>query len=74
MTVLGLGCYEGFFVVVSSVSSLVVCSGLLWWLVAEHGLYGVWASVVVAHELGSCGSLAQAQQLWHKALVAPWHV
>ena len=39
LTVLGLCCYEGFFVVVSRVSALVVCSGLLlWWLIAEHRL------------------------------------
>ena len=69
MTVLGLRCSARalsscgervlLFVVVRRLL-IVVAS-----LVAEHGLYGAWASLAVAHGL---------QQLWLTGLVAPWHV
>ena len=32
-------------------------------LVAEHGLKGMWASVIVAHGLSSCGSQALGHRL-----------
>ena len=32
-------------------------------LVAEHGLKGMWASVIVAHGLSSCGSQALERRL-----------
>ena len=46
-------------------------------LVAEHMLYGVWASAVVARGLSSCSSQAPEHRLnscgtW--GLAAPWHV
>jgi len=42
----------------SELGLLVEVHGLLvWWLlVAEHRLYSVWASVVVARRLYSCGA------------------
>ena len=46
-------------------------------LVAESWLQSMWASVVVAHRLGSCSSWALEgghQYLWHIGFVAPWHV
>ena len=49
-----LWCVRLSLVVVSRVCSLVVVQTLLIAvvsLVAEHGLYGPWASVVAAHEL-----------------------
>ena len=52
---------------------LVVLSSL----VAEPWLQSMWASVVVAHRLGSCSSWALEgghQYLWHIGFVAPWHV
>ena len=54
--------------------------GLLF--VAVHRLLTVVAPLVAEHRLQACGlqqlwlagSRAQAQQLWHTGLVAPWHV
>ena len=56
-------------------------------VVVTRGPQSTWASVVVALELSgcsawalgptgfsSCGSRAQAQQLWCTGLVGPWHV
>ena len=80
LVVLGLRCCAWAF-------SSCVKRGLL--LVAVRGLLIVVASLVVEHGLqvrgfSSCGtwaqqlwllgSRAQAQQLWHTGLVAPWHV
>ena len=64
---LGLGCCEGFsLVAVSWGYSLVVMGRLLIAvasLVADHGLWGSGASVVVAHELRSCGFQAPEHRL-----------
>ena len=45
-------------------------------LVVKHGLQGVWASVVVARELNSCGSRTLEHRLSScgTGLGAPWHV
>ena len=62
LATLGLRCCVGLFLVVASwgYSPAVVCGLLIWVasLVAEHGLYGQWASVAVAleHRLDSCGT------------------
>ena len=67
MAVLGLCCCVGSsLVVVSRAYSLVVVLGLLIVvasLVAEHGLWGSWALVVVVHRLSSCSSCAQEHRL-----------
>ena len=33
--------------------------------IVESGLSGLWASVVAAHGLSSCGTWAVAQGMWH---------
>ena len=43
-------------------------------LVVEHGLGGMWASVVAVHRLSSCSSQALAQELCRMGLVAHRHV
>ena len=64
---LDLHCCTDFFLIAASGSySLAeVCRLLiaLASLIAMHGLQGVWASVVVAHGLGSCGSQAIEHRL-----------
>ena len=58
--------------------SVVVVCGLLIavvCLVAEHRLEGVWASIVEARGLSSCGFWALEHRLKScMNLVAPWHV
>ena len=57
MAVLGLRCCIDFF--------YLLCTGffLRWLLVAEHGLWGMQASVATAHGLGSCSSQALEHRL-----------
>ena len=66
--VLGLCCCVGFSLVAASGghSPVVVCGLLIAVasLVAEHGLQSLWFP----------GSRAQARQLQHRGLAAPWHV
>ena len=57
---LGLHCCAGFSLVLASGGcSLAVVCGLLTTVpspVVQHGLWGVWASLAVAHRLSSCDS------------------
>ena len=61
----------GFSVVVMCELLIVVAS-----LIAEHTLQGVWASVIMAHGLRSCGSLVLEQKLnfdsWVQLLCGMW--
>ena len=70
-----LHCCSGFSLVAASRGySLIEVHGLLIVvaaLVAEPGLWGLWAPVAVVQ---FPGSRAQAQSLWPMGLVAPWHV
>ena len=61
-------------VVASGGYSSLLCAGFsLWWLLLLQSTgfssCGTWAQ-----QLWLAGSRAQAQQLWHTGLVAPWHV
>ena len=72
LAVLGLCCCSGYSLVAVCRFLIAVAS-----LVVEHGLWSVWASVVVAHGHRSFGfrnSRAQAQQLWLVGLVVLRHV
>ena len=60
-------CGERGLLFISMCGLLVVVASL----VAEHQLYGAWASAVVALRLSSYGS--PAQQLWHTGLIAQRH-
>ena len=40
----------------------------------DHGLQGLWASVVAASGLVSCGSQALDHRIDTTGLAAPWHV
>ena len=77
---LGHCCCAGFSLAVESGGySLAVVGRLLIVaaaLVAEHGLghVGLRSCSTWAQYLLPPGSRAQAQQLWHTGLVAPWHV
>ena len=67
MAVLGLCCCVGFSLGTEKGGySPVAVQGLLIAvasLVAEHGLWGSWALVVVVHRLSSCSSCAQEHRL-----------
>ena len=61
LAVLGLCCCSGFSLVVTSRDSFLVAMGGLLILVASlvaHGLWGAWASVVLACGLSTCGAQA----------------
>ena len=58
LVVLGLRCYGGYSLVVDSATLIVVAS-----LVAEHGLWGMWASTVVGRGLSGCGFWALEHRL-----------
>ena len=64
---LGLLCCTGFSLVVKSrgYSLVMVLSFpiVVASLIAEHGLWGSWASVVAEHGLNSCGSRALERKL-----------
>ena len=64
---LGLCCCMGFFLLLRRVGATVWlprATFLLWLLVADHGLWGTWASVIVAHRFSnSCGSWAVGHRL-----------
>ena len=55
---LGL-CYYGGYYSVAVLGLLTAVASL----VAEHRLYGMWASVAAAHGLSTCGSEAQEHKL-----------
>ena len=58
LVVLGLRCYGGYSLVVDSATLIVVAS-----LVAEHGLWGMWASTVMGRGLSGCGFWALEHRL-----------
>ena len=81
LTELGLcRCTWAFSLVVASGGySVLVLRGLLiavTSLVVEHRFQGARTSVTAAYGLSSRGpwTLKHRQYLWHRALVAPWHV
>ena len=59
--------------------SWLQCAGFsLWWLLLLRSMgsrcVGFSSCSTLAQQLWLAGSRAQAQQLWHTGLVAPWHV
>ena len=69
LALLDLHCCTGFFLIAvsGSYSLAKVCRLLIApaSLVAAHGLQSMWASVAVAHGLGSCGSQAREHRINH---------
>ena len=72
MVVLGLPCCMGFLLVVGSgVYPLLQCTGFSLWRLL------LWSTSSRTHRLQKLwfpSSRAQAEQLWHTGLFAPWHV
>ena len=70
---------RGLSLVASGSYTLLQCTGFsLWWLVLLRSTgsrrMGFSSCGVWTQQLWLAGSRAQAQQLWHTGLVAPWHV